>query len=457
MNQHDFNTIRNTYNEFYYRSVTVEDFEDNYLITFNFEIKGLTSFNPTTKIRKSNLVNTNIEYINYLAFNLGMVELISYWKSTCAKNVFIEAGYLNKEQIDFFKKTYFDGLGEFYYLNNIEPHIDDFMNMISTHVDNSKDLLNLISSIDITPSGNLIPIGGGKDSTVTLELLSDLDNLGFIINPKSPSIECATISSCKGYIEVIRTIDKNLLDLNSRGFLNGHTPFSAMVAFTSFLCSYLTNKEYIVLSNEGSANQSTVIGTNINHQYSKTIDFENDFREYSNKYLHNKISYFSLLRTLNELQIAMIFANNPQYHLIFKSCNVGSKSQPWTWCCNCPKCLFVYIILHPFLSLTRMKEIFGCDMYENKDLLATYLELLGYGQTKPFECVGTFEEVRYASILSLKKSEYESNQLPYLLQYFKDIYNSSTDTNYLKEFNINHNLPDNFVEIIQKELNKYDT
>ena len=60
------------------------------------------------------------------------------------------------------------------------------------------------------------------------------------------------------------------MELNKRGFLNGHTPFSAMVAFTSFLTAYLNDKRYIVLSNESSANESNVMGTKINHQYSKT-------------------------------------------------------------------------------------------------------------------------------------------------------------------------------------------
>lgn len=452
MDQKEFNLIRNKYNTFYYKSVNVEDLENKYIITYEFEISGLATFKPNIEIHKTNIINNNIEYIKYLAFNIGMVELVSYWKATCSKNIYVEAGYINNEQIEFFKKTFFDGLGEFYYLNNISPDINDFMDIKCT---NNSPTFN-INSINFIPTGNLIPIGGGKDSTVTLELLKDLDNTGFIINPKTPSIECANLSTCNEYIKVIRKIDSNLIDLNSKGFLNGHTPFSAMVAFTSFLCAYLTNKEYIILSNEGSANQSTVIGTNINHQYSKTIDFENDFRAYSKKYLHPAISYFSLLRTLNELQIAMIFANTPKYHKVFKSCNVGSKSTPWVWCGNCPKCLFVYIILHPFLSANDMIEIFGCDMYENTDLTTTFLELLGYGKTKPFECVGTLEEARYAVSLSIEKMNKENIKLPYLLKYFKEHYPLQLDYNYLSDFNNEHNLTSSFVNIVKKELDNYD-
>jgi hypothetical protein len=41
-------------------------------------------------------------------------------------------------------------------------------------------------------------------------------------------------------------------------------------------------------------------------------------------------------------------------------------------------------------------------------------ELLGQGNKKPFECVGTFQESRLAFGLSLKKAQ-KSGKLPYLL------------------------------------------
>ena len=104
------------------------------------------------------------------------------------------------------------------------------------------------------------------------------DNCCFIINPKGANIECARVAGYSDKIFVVkRVIDRKIIDLNNEGFLNGHTPFSAIVAFTSYLCAYLSGKKYIVLSNEDSANESTVIGTSVNHQYSKTYEFENDF------------------------------------------------------------------------------------------------------------------------------------------------------------------------------------
>lgn len=446
MNQNKFLELRTKYPNFYYRDYKVIENDDCYEILYHFEIPGLSEFNPKTTIDKKNVVNNDYNYIDYMAFNMGLVELISYWKCTCSPNVIIEAGHLDNYQINWFKKLYFHGLGEFFYVNGIDADINSFMNISTTGVEKIIDL------VPYNGQGNLIAVGGGKDSVVSLELLKEQDNTCFMINPKTPGIECVQTAGYRDYLYVKRTIDKNLIELNKQGFLNGHTPFSAIVAFTSYLCAYLLNKKYIVLSNEGSANEATVIGTKINHQYSKTYEFETDFNEYAYQYLKLDIKYFSLLRCLSEFQIGMLFSKYKKYHKIFKSCNVGSKETPWVWCCNCPKCLFVYIILSPFLAKQEIVDIFGCDLYENEELLQTFIELAGYGETKPFECVGTYSEVRYAISLCIEK--YQDN-LPYLLKYYQDNYPLELEHKYELDFNELNNLDEEFVEIVKEELKHY--
>ena len=237
-----------------------------------------------------------------------------------------------------------------------------------------------------------------------------------MINPKKVHFDC----SIGNPYTVKRVIDKGLIDLNKEGFLNGHTPFSAIVAFVSYFVAYLSNRKYIVLSNEGSANEPTVLGTNINHQYSKTFEFENDFYLYTKKYFKIDIKYFSLLRPIKEIQIAYLFSKYTKYHDIFRSCNVGSKQDPWVWCCNCPKCLFVYIMLEAFMKKEDVINIFGSDLLDNKDLEEYFLQLIGESETKPFECVGTIEEVKFAmNRIIIKDSSYLAKL--YKEKYYEDI------------------------------------
>ena len=438
--QEKFNELRNEYNSFIYKKYEIKETEDSYNITYYFEIPNLITFTPTYEIKKDLLKREIDDFAKYLIFHIGLVELISYWKCACPKDVIIKAGYIDEEQIKFFKKLYFYGLGEFFYRNGINVSEEDFMNIT---VDAPKQEYHE----NYNGSGNLIPVGGGKDSCVSLEILKGLDNLPVVMNPKEVHFECAKAAGYDEMLTITRNLDKQLIELNSKGFLNGHTPFSSLVSFVTYLLAYLTNRKYIVLSNEDSANESSVIGTKINHQYSKTYEYENDFNNYTKKYFNIDIKYFSFLRPLSEYQIAQLFSNYKQYHKVFKSCNVGSKTTPWTWCGECPKCLFVYIILSPKLYKDELVNIFGKDLYENESLLPTFKELIGDAKTKPFECVGTIKEVRYALSLTIKKLD----KLPYLLQYYKDNYDYITEP--LEDnYNDTNNLPEEFETILKRNL-----
>lgn len=441
-----YNELRNKYDTFIYDSYEIEELENTTKITYNFIVPSLTQYKPTLEVKKFKIDS----FTKNLIFHIGLVELVSYWKATCSKNVIIKAGYINKEQIEFFKKLYFYGLGELFYTNGIIPNYDDFINIKCELKEQNIEIPNYVGN------GNLIPIGGGKDSNVTLEIMkSDFeDNLCFIINPKQVTLSCAQTAgySNEKIVTVKRTIDKNLIELNKQGFINGHTPFSALVAFLSYFNAYITGKKYILLSNESSANESNVDGTKINHQYSKTYEFECDFNEYTKKYFKIDIKYFSLLRPLSEYQIAMLFSNYEKYHEIFKSCNVGSKKEPWHWCCSCPKCLFVYIILSPFLYKEKLIRIFGEDLFEKEDLLDIFIELTGYGKTKPFECVGTYEEVRYAITKTISKLDKQ----PYLLKYYKEHFElENLNKNLENKYNRENNLNPYFENLLKSELKKW--
>ena len=440
-----FEELRNKYPNFIYENYKIEEVNNEYVCTFYFEIPGLTTFEPVIKfpIERKDI---DKELLEYLVFHIGLVELISYYKCTCSPNIIVKAGFIDEEQISWFKKLYYYGLGEFMYVNHIEVDMDELFNIVCT----SDRKFNFNS--EYNGSGNMIAIGGGKDSIVSLNILKGLDNRCFMINPKDPQIEACNKAGLNNYYSITRILDKKIIDLNREGFLNGHTPFSALVAFVSFLACYLNNRKYIVLSNEGSANEPTILGTKINHQYSKTYEFECDFNDYVNKYFKIDIKYFSLLRCLSEFQIAMLFSTYKEYHNIFKSCNVGSKSVPWTWCGKCPKCLFVYIILSPFLSHEELLNIFGHDLYEDESLLKTFLELLGYSETKPFECIGTYSEVRYA--VSLAACKYD--KLPYLLDYYKNHYSLELDVKLGYVFNDEHSIPEVFLGLVKDELSKVE-
>jgi hypothetical protein len=452
--QDKFNELRGKHPVFTYEKYEISDEKEKLTIKFYFNLGDFVTFTPKWEFLKkhSDIDYEQEEIIQKLAFNLGLVELISYWKCACSPNVKIKAGYIDEEQINWWKMQYFLGLGEFFYTNKIDADANHFMNI---ECDYEPSCSNYFKT-EHEKSGCLIPVGGGKDSNVTMELLSNQksSNLCYMINKKEASIKCAQIAGYanEDILIVNRSLDPNLLALNKEGYLNGHTPFSAIVAFSSVMTAYLFDKKYVVLSNESSANESTVEGTMVNHQYSKSFKFEQDFINYEKKYISSGVHYFSLLRPFSELQIAKHFAKHPKYYGIFRSCNVGSKVDQW--CCSCPKCLFVYIILSPFIEPTALQDIFGNNMLNNENLIPIFDKLIGIAPEKPFECVGTCDEVNTAICMAIHRYQSEGSEIPKLYEYYrnKDLYSNyfnKKENPYIKFYNDENQVPQEFIPRIK--------
>lgn len=448
-----FEELRQKYPIFEYNSYDIKETENSFEISYNFAIPGLTEFKPTWSFPKPQdrvLDETSKAIFEKTIFNLGMVEVVSYLKATCSPTLVVKCGALSQEQINWYKKLYINGLGEFFYRNNIVEamNIDTFLDI---KVENSKE--NKLTLIE-TLNGNLIPVGGGKDSSLSLEVLKEMDNMCYIVNPRGASHDSAKIA---GYTEdkiytPKRTLDANLFELNKQGFFNGHTPFSAILAFSSYASAIILGRKNIVLSNEASANEANVEGTNINHQYSKSIEFENDFRQYVSQFIcENGPNYFSLLRPLSEWQIVKAFVKTDKYFEVFKSCNVGSKQD--IWCENCPKCLYVYIMIKAFLTDEQMSRIFKEDMLDNEELRDIFNGLVYPNWDKPFECVGTKEEINLSLNMIVDRLNKEKKELPLLLKDFKldikDLEQAKFDA--INDWNVENNLTDEF----EKALRQY--
>lgn len=427
--QQKYESLREEYSFLRYQSYDYHINNQMMSVKFSFSLDDKYFFYPSFEMPSRDFYrwdNIEKDQLDTLIFNIGMAELVSYWKLACPKKVYIAPHYIDDNQIKWWKKLYFNGLGEFFYLNKISTNVNDFMSIV---VESDIPCKKLHSSLN---ERTLVPVGGGKDSAVTIELLRNkMPLIPFIINPRGATIDTVTAAGYEmSQAAVInRTLDPTMLKMNNEGFLNGHTPFSALLAFYSLLVATATNSKYIALSNESSANESTVPDTEINHQYSKSLTFENDFRDYVKNYISGEIQYFSFLRPLNELQIANQFSKFEHYHDVFRSCNAGSKTN--SWCGKCPKCLFTWIILSPFLSHEKLMKIFGSDVINDESLKPILAQLKGEAEVKPFECVGTVEEVNACLMKSRQDDSFEI-----LLHSYDD----------------NNNLPSIFENILKNNL-----
>ena len=395
-------------------------------------------------------INADSQLLDQLVFQVGLFEIPTYWKLACSPTVVIESGSLSEEQVKFWEKLLLNGMGEFFYVNQISP--------ITPHLVTRGKSAKKLGVSPLSSDSILIPVGGGKDSIVTMELLAkQFSNLTFFTIGDDPATESIiSLFSQKHQdklklhrVHVVRRLDPQMSELN-RDFFNGHTPFSSVVAMGSILAGSFTGSGVIALSNESSANQMTGFyeGLDVNHQYSKTVEFERDFRKYMDSLLTTHPDYFSFLRPLGELQIAKLFSGMSDYFSVFRSCNVGKRTN--TWCGQCAKCLFVYLMLSVYLDSHILTGIFGQDLLNDITLLPLMNELLGKTKMKPFECVGTVEECRCAVTSILESSGKVEGSVPVLIAAFADETNewkeklNTSQLRFAETF-----LPNNFQEILK--------
>ena len=386
------------------------DHEIDFTETIDFSCSGFTPIN-----------NLDAEVVNTLLFHLSLALGISYYKLSPTENLVIENGSLNQDQQKFWKIFYTQWLGEFFFRNNLSPK--GLINFVNWEKASPQKLFSTASNIP------MIAIGWGKDSLVSIELVKKL-NTPFYTSTFGKDYYLHKVvwdSIGAPRLLMIRTMDTKIFDMNQQGYYNGHVPISGIIAFVLTTAAYLYNYKYIIMSNEKSANEGNTImdGIEINHQWSKSYQFESDFSQYIKKYISPDIEYFSLLRWMYEIKIAKLFSQYQQYFDTFSSCNnnfkiiESNKTTDHRRCGVCPKCAFVYATLRPFLNDNEIQDIFGQELYENKELISLYKELLGIDGIKPFECVGTNEEVTYAMYLHYERVKNTSLISP-IMELFKN-------------------------------------
>ncbi len=340
-------------------------------------------------------------------FGLFMMAGISYYKTYLPDGIMVNQGGLTAAQADFFATVYRHGLGEFYVRNDLTPPDQIIFPVDPDAQAHAQSVANL--------SGALVPLGGGKDSLVSVELLRQA-NIPLSTWTVSHSDLLAPLIERIGspHLPVDRQIDPQLLQLNQQGAYNGHVPISAILAFTAVITALLSGKQDIVMTNDATAGEVNLEyhGLQVNHQYSKTLAFERDFQEYVTTNISPSVCYFSLLRPFSELRIAELFTKHwlTKYQGVFTSCNRNFKQgnvNPLHWCGECPKCAFVFLIFAPFVPKNQLIDLFGGqNLFTKPDLEHTYRELLGIQGHKPFECVGEIKECRQAVQMARATGEY---------------------------------------------------
>ncbi len=326
---------------------------------------------------------------------LSLIAGISYYKAGLARNIAIEGLSVTEDTASFLRNLYQHGLAEMLWKAGLEHfEVPAFPVTQQRHSAPADFPLN---------RRNLLAMGGGKDSMLSAHLLKagQQDTQAAFVGHSSliaHSIEVAGLPA----LQIRRKLDPKLSLLNEQGAFNGHVPVTAINSAILVLAALLYDHDRIIFSNEHSANEANFINTAgraVNHQYSKSLAFEQAFARQLNSHIHPTLQYVSLLRPWNETRILQLFSQLPQYHLHFSSCNrnfhlQGSRNSESLWCGQCPKCHFTFLGLAAFLPETELMRIFGRNLLQDRAQIGGFAALAALGHFKPLECVGTVEESR---------------------------------------------------------------
>jgi hypothetical protein len=341
---------------------------------------------PTDPLRR--------EALRRLARILHLLAGVSYFKTAVPPTIAFDEqgegapGPLSAPLRALLRDVYTLGLGEFAYRNGIDvrergllPDADDGA---------------VPPAVALPSTGRtLVPIGGGKDSVVALEMVqrAGRDAVCFSVGRADPIVRCVAVTGLPHAVAT-RTLSPNIGALNAGGALNGHVPVTAIVSTIALMAAVLHGADAVAMANERSASEGNLVwdGLDVNHQWSKGAAFEAAFRAVLEAEVATGLDYRSVLRPASELAIARAFSRLTRFHPHFTSCNAVFRIDPArrrsNWCGDCPKCRFVFLVLAPYLDPPALTSIFGVDMLADADQYDGFSDLAGLRDHKPFECVG---------------------------------------------------------------------
>jgi len=317
---------------------------------------------------------------------------LSYYKAGAARRIDVGVTPLGTHGRRLFKAALSDGLGEFAYRNQIP--------LSDVTIEGRVGVEAYEPFVDVNRV--LTPFGGGIDSVVTVENLRGLvDQALFVVSPSSgrftPLERTAAVTGLD-VIRATRALDPQIVR-GDESFFNGHVPVTTMVTLLAAVAAVASGRGGVALSNENSSSIANLrwYNSDINHQWSKSWNAENLIATAIAERVGSELVVASYLRNRSELWVAKEFSALEQYHHVFRSCNRAFSQVPEErasqWCGECDKCLFVNLVLAPFLSRPTLRDIFKSEPLGDAARVEQLRTLVGLGaEHKPFECVGDPDE-----------------------------------------------------------------
>jgi hypothetical protein len=331
------------------------------------------------------------ELLHRVFASIGLALAPYYFRLTDYAAVRIDCSDIPEEAFSFFERYFQHGLAEFRYRRGLNP-----IRPIRVY---SSEPCNSGRPFPVAGDGVLMLNGGGKDTVVMAELLKSTGlRLGWCVINSSPAHQkVSDISGVKDVVSLRFARDKTVT--KAARYRAGHIPYSGVYMWMGLLAGLAQGFRYVTTGNEYSASFGNLQfkGVDVNHQHTKSFEYEREFASLIENNYATGIQSFSALRPFHDIGLAAMASRLSAYFGAFSSCNRAKE-----WCGQCEKCAWTYLALAAFLEDDVLVEIFGTDFLQGANTRRHLLQLAA-GAIKPWECVGTQEETRLALSLYLAR------------------------------------------------------
>jgi hypothetical protein len=322
---------------------------------------------------------------------LATVDALSYWKA--AASPVLRCAYPLPGTGVWWEAFVAGAMGEFLWANGLDPTWAPVLEA------QGEGALPPPPSSD--PGAAVLLHSGGKDSIVAGHLLAASGHrvrpVTYEPNPEALAVVAASApgGAWSGPGTVIgRVLDRQLLDLNAAGYLNGHTPYSALLGIAALAVAELVGAGRVAAGNGASDDEANAVEGSwvVNHQWSKSASFEAAWAELGGPGRR----YASPLRPLLEIAVvAGILATDPPGADRALSCNRAAKAgRPGAWCGRCPKCAWSAVAVAALGGRPRVVARMGLDPLADPANAPLLAAMCGRRGPVPFECAGLPIEVR---------------------------------------------------------------
>src|SRR5437763_5377371 len=207
----DAERLRRQYPVFEYLGFDATSSTSSLAIRFRFRIPPDIEFAPTLTLRDTPPLGRIIDAPAFrtLVFNLGLVEMLSYWKATCSPSIHVRAGALEPDQIAWWTDLLLNGMGEFFFVNDLLPPPRDFVSIVGA----SPEGRSGEPWSETLPARALVPVGGGRDSALAGTLIgrAGLPARVMLLNPRGSAVAVGERLGMGAPVIVDRHLDPRLL------------------------------------------------------------------------------------------------------------------------------------------------------------------------------------------------------------------------------------------------------